>query len=51
MVSFIVDEKSDEMSEDLSLGESQKEEQLAAGILAILSPAVEQVDGKIGEVR
>ena len=40
------------MSEDLrSLDESRKEEQLAAGILAILSPAVEQVDGKIGEVR
>jgi len=39
-------------SEDLrSLDESRKEEQLAAGILAILSPAVEQVDGKIGEVR
>jgi hypothetical protein len=36
---------------DLSLDESRKEEQLAEGILAILSPAVQQVDGKIGDVR
>ena len=39
------------MSVELSLDTSPKEEQLAAGILAILSPAVELVDGKIGEVR
>ena len=36
---------------ELSLDDSRKEEQFAAGILAILSPAVEQVDGKIGNVR
>ncbi len=36
---------------ELSLDDSRKEEQLAAGILAILSPAVEQIDGKIGDVR
>ena len=31
--------------------ESQREELLAAGILGILAPAVEQVDQKVGEVR
>lgn len=36
---------------ELSLDEGLKEEQLAEGILAILSPAVQQVDGKIGDVR
>ena len=36
---------------ELSLDESRKEEQLAEGILGILSPAVQQVDDKIGDVR
>ena len=36
---------------ELYLDEHQKEEQLAKGILGLLSPAVEQVDEKIGEVR
>lgn len=36
---------------ELSLDDSRKEEQLAEGLLAILSPAVQQVDGKIGDVR
>lgn len=37
---------------DFSLdGDSRKEELLAEGILGILSPAVQQVDGKIGDVR
>ncbi len=36
---------------ELSLEDSHKEEQLAEGILAILSPAVQQVDGRIGDVR
>ena len=39
-----------EMAE-LNVGGSCQEEHLAAGILAILSPAVELVDGNIGEVR
>ena len=34
-----------------SLDDSDREELLAAGILGILAPAVEQVDQKIGEVR
>ena len=34
-----------------SLDDGGREEQLAAGILGILAPAVEQVDQKIGEVR
>ena len=36
---------------DLGLDESPIEEQLATGILGILSPAVQQVDSKITEVR
>ena len=36
---------------DLTLEDSHREELLAAGILGILSPAVEQVDQKISEVR
>ncbi len=36
---------------DLSLDESRKEEQLAEGILSILSPAVQKVDENIGDVR
>lgn len=40
-----------DMCDELSLDTSQKEDQLAAGILAVLSPAVELVDGKIGDVR
>lgn len=31
--------------------DDQREELLAAGILGILAPAVEQVDQKVGEVR
>lgn len=31
--------------------DSTREELLAAGILGVLAPAVEQVDQKIGEVR
>ena len=36
---------------DLLLEDGHREELLAAGILGILSPAVEQVDQKISEVR
>ena len=36
---------------DLGLDDGQIEEQLAAGIMGILSPAVEQVDANIAEVR
>ena len=36
---------------DLILEDGHREELLAAGILGILSPAVEQVDQKISEVR
>lgn len=36
---------------DLGLDEGAVEEQLALGILGILSPAVQQVDSKITEVR
>ena len=36
---------------DLGVEVSNREEQLAEGILGILGPAVEQVDQRIGEVR
>lgn len=40
------------MMADISApSDSQREELLAAGILGILAPAVEQVDQKVGEVR
>ena len=36
---------------ELTLDSGSREEKLAEGILGILSPAVEQVDEQIGEVR
>ncbi len=36
---------------DLGLDEGPIEEQLSVGILGVLSPAVQQVDSKITEVR
>ena len=36
---------------ELTLDDGSREEQLAEGVLGILSPAVEQVDEQIGEVR
>jgi hypothetical protein len=36
---------------ELILDDGCREEQLAEGIVGILSPAVEQVDQQIGEVR
>ena len=36
---------------ELVLDGGSREEQLAEGIVGILSPAVEQVDQQIGEVR
>ena len=36
---------------DLMLDSGGREEKLAEGILGILTPAVEQVDEQIGEVR